>query len=126
MQHERVYPVACSLRVAFLLDDGVKNTPHLTLRCFQRSGVFGIELQRVIARVVMRRKRRHRIELLDQRSTATGLDRDGFNDRNAEFGLQPGDIDHNAALLRNVHHVQRQYRRALQAQYLKNEAQIQL
>jgi hypothetical protein len=63
--------------------------------------------------------------LREQRRGAAVLHRDGFHDRRAERGLQLVDVDADAALLRDIHHVECDQHRPAEALDLEREAQVQ-
>ena len=65
------------------------------------------------------------VDLGQQRVGAAAAHRDRLHDRHAELARQALDVDLDAALARDVHHVERQHHRPADALQLEREAQRQ-
>ena len=122
MQHDGIDAVAHGMRAAFVLDHRVEDAPHFALGCFDARNIAGrdVHVQSLGWRDVF-----HRVELRDQRAGAARLDGDRFDHRYAELLAQFFHVDDEAALLRDVHHVEDQHGGTLQPRHFQHQAEVE-
>ena len=125
MQHHGVDAVAGGLGPAVRRDHQVEDAAHLALGVFQRRSIADLKTVGTFGAQAALGLAGHGFELGDQRRGTTGLNRHGFDHRNAEFLLQARHVDDQAAFFGDIHHVQRQDGWPLQADHFQHQTQVQ-